>query len=119
MEVSLFQSEEEFSQIIIFLDKEPLDAISVSTYDYSKGAFGVDKRMAQIAKGSTSLPIMICGKIFDRSSAEDALQDADIILSAKSMLLNPNWVEDVKSGKKLPLYSSEQANAAYTKKPLP
>jgi len=35
------------------------------------------------------------------------------------MLLNPNWVEDIRSGKDLPLYGSEEANIAYTEKPLP
>jgi 2,4-dienoyl-CoA reductase-like NADH-dependent reductase (Old Yellow Enzyme family) len=45
--------------------------------------------------------------------------DADMVLSAKSILLNPNWVEDVQSGKDLPLYQSEEANVAYTDKPLP
>jgi 2,4-dienoyl-CoA reductase-like NADH-dependent reductase (Old Yellow Enzyme family) len=62
---------------------------------------------------------MICGKIFDRPSAEEALKDADIILSAKSILLNPNWIEDIRAGKSLPLYKSEAANIAYTDEPLP
>jgi 2,4-dienoyl-CoA reductase-like NADH-dependent reductase (Old Yellow Enzyme family) len=62
---------------------------------------------------------MICGKIFDRASAEDAVKDADIVLSAKSLLLNPNWIEDVRSGKSLPLYKSEEANIAYTEEALP
>ena len=119
MEVSLFDSEEEFSKLVGLLDKEPLDAISVSTYDYSQNAFGTDKRMAQIAREATRLPIMICGKIYDRKTAEDALRDADIILSAKSILLNPNWVEDIRAGKELPLYKSEEALVAYTEDPLP
>ena len=50
MEVSLFESAEEFSKLVGFLNKEPLDAISVSTYDYSQNAFGTGKRMAQIAR---------------------------------------------------------------------
>lgn len=40
-------------------------------------------------------------------------------MSAKSILLNPNWVDDVRQGKELPLYQSEEANVAYTEKPLP
>jgi len=32
---------------------------------------------------------------------------------------NPDWVEDVRSGKQLPLYKSEEANVAYTDEPLP
>ena len=55
--------------------------------------------MAQITRKVTDLPIMICGKIYDRATAEDALKDADIILSAKSILLNPNWVDDVRQGR--------------------
>jgi 2,4-dienoyl-CoA reductase-like NADH-dependent reductase (Old Yellow Enzyme family) len=62
---------------------------------------------------------MICGKIYDRASAAEALEDADIVLSAKSMLLNPNWVEDVRQGKTLPLYKSAEADIAYTDTPLP
>ena len=62
---------------------------------------------------------MICGKIYDRVTAEAALADADIVLSAKSILLNPNWVEDVRANRELPLYKSEEANVAYTEEPLP
>ena len=119
MQVSLFESKAEWQQVIKLLSNEPIDAISVSTYDYSENAFGTTQNMAQITKEVTDLPLMICGKIFDRASAEDALKDADIVLSAKSMLLNPNWVEDVRAGKSLPLYESEEANIAYTDKALP
>jgi 2,4-dienoyl-CoA reductase-like NADH-dependent reductase (Old Yellow Enzyme family) len=111
MEVSLFKDKEEWQELI--------DAISVSTYRYKDNALGTDWNMAQLTREATDLPIMICGQIYDRTSAEDALTDADIVLSAKSMLLNPNWVEDVKSGKDLPLYKSEEANVAYTDTPLP
>jgi 2,4-dienoyl-CoA reductase-like NADH-dependent reductase (Old Yellow Enzyme family) len=119
MEVSLFESKEEYQEIITLLSKEPIDAISVSTYNYPDRAFGIDRSMAQVTREATTLPIMICGGIYDRTSAEDALKDADIILSAKSILLNPNWVEDVKKGKSLPLYKSEEADVAYTDRPLP
>jgi len=118
MDVSLFDSKSEWQQLIKLLSKEPIDAISVSTYDYSATVFGTNQNMAQITREVTDLPIMICGKIFDRASAEDALKDADIVLSAKSILLNPNWVEDVRAGKSLPLYKSEEANIAYTDKAL-
>ena len=119
MEVSLFENKAEWQHIIQLLSREPLDAISVSTYDYSADVFGTDQNMAQITREVTDLPIMICGKIYDRASAENALKDADIVLSAKSLLLNPNWVEDVRAAKKLPLYKSEEANIAYTEEALP
>jgi 2,4-dienoyl-CoA reductase-like NADH-dependent reductase (Old Yellow Enzyme family) len=118
MDVSLFDSKSEWQQLIKLLSKEPIDAISVSTYDYSANVFGTNQNMAQITREVTDLPIMICGKIFDRASAEDALKNADIVLSAKSILLNPNWVEDVRAGKSLPLYKSQEANIAYTDKAL-
>jgi 2,4-dienoyl-CoA reductase-like NADH-dependent reductase (Old Yellow Enzyme family) len=118
MDVSLFQHKEEFQEIIAQLSREPIDAISVSTYDYQLRAFGTDQNMAQVTQEKTSRPIMICGKIYDRTTAEDALRDADIVLSAKSMLLNPDWVEDVRLGKPLPPYKSEEANIAYTETPL-
>jgi 2,4-dienoyl-CoA reductase-like NADH-dependent reductase (Old Yellow Enzyme family) len=119
MDVSLFGTEEEYLEIIRRLSQEPIDAISVSTYDFRQKAFGTDQNMAQITRQGTHLPIMICGKIFDRATAKEALQDADIALSAKSMLLNPNWVEEVRQGRPLPLYNSAEANIAYTDTPLP
>jgi 2,4-dienoyl-CoA reductase-like NADH-dependent reductase (Old Yellow Enzyme family) len=119
MEVSLFEDKPEWQQIIKMLSKEPIDAISVSTYDYSAKAFDTDQTMARITREATDLPLMICGKIYDRATAEDALKDADIILSAKSILLNPNWVDDIRRSKELPLYKSEDANVAYTDEPLP
>jgi len=118
MEVSLFGNKAEYQRIIELLSKEPIDAISVSTYDYSESAFGTDQNMAQITREVTHLPIILCGKIYDRTSCEDALKDADIVLSAKSLLLNPDWVEDVKAGKKLPIHNSEEANVAYSEEPL-
>jgi 2,4-dienoyl-CoA reductase-like NADH-dependent reductase (Old Yellow Enzyme family) len=119
MDVSLFGTKEEYQEIIRLLSREPIDAISVSTYDYQAKAFGTDQNMARITREATRLPIMICGKIYDRATAEDALKDADIVLSAKSMLLNPDWVEDVRQGKDLPLYKTSDADIAYTETPLP
>nr|WP_319394844.1 hypothetical protein [uncultured Desulfobacter sp.] len=55
----------------------------------------------------------------DRDTACNALADADIVLSGKSMLLNPDWVEALKTGKKLKAFSSEEAGVAYTTSPLP
>ena len=119
MEVSLFDSSEEYKKVIQMLSKEPVDAISVSTYRYADRALGSEMNMAQITREITDLPIMICGGIYDLASAEDALKDADIVLSAKSLLLNPDWVEDVRAGKSLPLHKSEEADIAYTDTPLP
>jgi 2,4-dienoyl-CoA reductase-like NADH-dependent reductase (Old Yellow Enzyme family) len=119
MEVSLFESKSEYQEIIKMLSKEPIDVISVSTYGYKDKAFGIDQNMAQITREVTDLPLMICGQIYDRASAEDALKNADIALSGKSILLNPNWVEDIRAEKQVPLYKSEEANIAYTEEPLP
>jgi 2,4-dienoyl-CoA reductase-like NADH-dependent reductase (Old Yellow Enzyme family) len=119
MEVPLFKNKDEWQELIKLLSNAPIDEISVSTYRYKDKALGTDRNMPQLTREVTELPIMICGQIYDRTSAEDALTDADIVLSAKSMLLNPNWVEDVRSGKDLPLYKSEEANVAYTDTPLP
>ncbi len=118
MEISLFSNKEEYQEIIKRLSKEPIDAISVSTYEYHQKAFGTEKNMAQLTREVTELPIMICGGIYDRESAEDAIQNADIVLSAKSLLLNPNWVEDVRANKPLHRYKSEEADIAYTNEPL-
>jgi 2,4-dienoyl-CoA reductase-like NADH-dependent reductase (Old Yellow Enzyme family) len=119
MEVSLFETREAYQRVIRLLDQEPLDAISVSTYDCREVAFGSGKTMAGLTREVTEKPILICGKIFDRPSAEDALKDADLVLSAKSMLLNPHFVEDLKNNKPLPLYQSSDAEVAYSDEPLP
>lgn len=119
MDISLFDSKEEYQDIIKRLSAEPIDALSVSTYDYKAPAFETGENMAQLTREVTELPIMVCGQIYDRKSAEEALEDADIVLSAKSILLNPNWVEDVRAGKELPVYKTEDANIAYTDEPLP
>jgi 2,4-dienoyl-CoA reductase-like NADH-dependent reductase (Old Yellow Enzyme family) len=119
MDVSLFESKNEYQEVIRRLSKESLDAISVSTYQYDQAAFGTDSNMAQLTREITELPLMICGGIHDRGSAEDALRDADIVLSAKSLLLNPDWVEQVKANQHLPRYKSEEANIAYTDESLP
>ncbi len=119
MEVPLYGSKDEYQQIIRLLSGEPIDAISVSTYDFTKKAFATEQNMAQLTREATDLPIMICGRIHDRTSADKALEDADIILSAKSILLNPNWVADLQAGKPMDAYASEEANVAYTDTPLP
>jgi 2,4-dienoyl-CoA reductase-like NADH-dependent reductase (Old Yellow Enzyme family) len=118
-EVSLFSGKDEYQEIIGRLSGEPIDAISVSTYSFRQEAFGTGRNMARLTREATRLPLMICGQIYDRASAEDALRDADIVLSAKSILLNPDWVEDVRQGKTLPLRKAEEANIAYTNTPLP
>ncbi|KPK25250.1 MAG: NADH-dependent flavin oxidoreductase, partial [Desulfobacterales bacterium SG8_35_2] len=118
-EVSLYETKDEYQQIIRMLSREPIDAISVSTYDFAQKVFGTKENMAQITREVTGLPLMICGRIYDRASADQALEDADIILSAKAILLNPNWVADLEAGKPMEAYTSEEANIAYTEKPLP
>ena len=119
MSVSLFSRRDEWQNLIRMLSKEPVDAISVSTYNFADKAFSTDRNMAQLPREATDLPLLICGKIHDRKTADQAIQDADIVLSAKSMLLNPNLVEDIRAEKDLPLYTSEEANRAYTGEALP
>jgi 2,4-dienoyl-CoA reductase-like NADH-dependent reductase (Old Yellow Enzyme family) len=118
MEVSLFNSREEWREMIKLIANEEIDMISVSTYDFQEKVFDTDLNMSQLTRQATDLPLMICGQIHDRQSAGEALRDADIALSAKSFLLNPNWVEDVRAGKKLPRHQSAEADIAYTDKPL-
>ncbi|MBU0970726.1 MAG: NADH-dependent flavin oxidoreductase [Proteobacteria bacterium] len=119
MDVSLFESKAEWQEMIRLFSREPIDAISLSTYDFSAKAFGTDQNMSQITREVTKLPILICGKIHDRKTADGALQDADLVLSGKSMLLNPNWVAEVEAGKELKLYGSDEAGVAYSDTPLP
>ncbi len=119
MEVSLFETKEAYQQVVGLLSREPVDALSISTYQFQQVAFGSDKNMAQLAREVTEMPLLICGGIHDRATADAALQDADIILSGKSLLLNPNWVEDVRANKPLACYHAEDANIAYTVEPLP
>lgn len=119
MDVSLFKDKDEWQQMVRLFSQEPIDAISVSCYDAAQKAFGTDKTMAGLTREVTELPIMVCGRIHDRKTADAALVDADLVLSGKSMLLDPDWVEGVKMGKALKLYSSDEASVAYTEKPLP
>lgn len=119
MKVPLFESAEEWLEVIGRLEREALDALSVSTYDFRQPAFETDLTMAALTRRATQLPLLICGRIFDRVSAETALEHADIALSAKSILLNPNWIADVRAGKTLPVHKAEEANIAYTAEPLP
>ncbi|MCF8114033.1 MAG: NADH-dependent flavin oxidoreductase [Desulfotignum sp.] len=119
MDVSLFSDASEWQKMVRLFSQEPIDAISVSTYDFRLGAFDTGRTMAQITRDATDLPLLICGKIYDRKSAEDALADADLVLSGKSMLLNPNWVADIEANRELALYGSEEAGVAYTTTPLP
>lgn len=118
-DVSLFNNKQEWQDIITLLSNEPIDAISVSTYDYTLPAFETDRNMSQITREVSDKPIMICGNIYDRSTADNALNDADIILSAKSILLNPDWIEDIRARKRLEAFTSDDANIAYTDTPLP
>ncbi len=90
MDVSLFESKAEWQEMIQLFSRE-----------------------------ATTLPILICGKIHDRKTADEALKDAAMVLSGKSMLLNPNWVSEVEAAKELKLYGSDEAGIAYTKTPLP
>jgi len=119
MDVSLFESKTEWQEMIHLFSREPIDGISLSTYDFSAKAFGTDQNMTQITREATKLPLLICGKIHDRKTADEALEDADIVLAGKSMLLNPNWVSDVQAAKALKLYGSDEAGIAYTDTPLP
>ena len=115
----LLRSATEWLEVIGRLDRETLDALSVSTYDFRQPAFETDLTMAALTRQATQLPLLICGRIFDRASAEAALENADIALSAKSILLNPDWVADVRAGRTLPVHRAEEANIAYTPEPLP
>ncbi len=119
MDVSLFESKGEWQEMIHLFSQEPINGISLSTYDFSAKGFGTDQNMTQITREATKLPLLICGKIYDRKTADKALEDADIVLAGKSMLLNPNWVSDVQAGKELKLYGSDEAGIAYTDTPLP
>jgi len=108
----------EWQQLIGLLSNEPVDVISLSCYNFQDHVYGTDKNLAQVTREVTSLPLMVSGKIHDYVTAEAALQYADIALSAKSMLLNPNWVAEVRARKTLPLRSAQDASGAYGKDPI-
>lgn len=119
MEVSLFKDAREWEELVGLIDAEPIDALSVSTYDFRAKAFGTDQTMSGLTRSRTSKPLMICGKIHDRATALEALEEADIALSGKSMLLNPDFVEHVRQGRDMGPFSSQEADVAYTDEPLP
>jgi len=117
--VSLFESKAQWQQMIRFIDAQPIDVISVSTMNYSDKAFGTDKNMAQLTREVTDKPIFICGGVYDRKTADDAVKDADMVLSGKSLLLNPDWVADIRGNQPLKKRTGEEADVAYTEEPLP
>lgn len=118
-QISLFESANQWQEVIGLLDSEPLDALSVSTYNFRTPAFDSGKTMAALTREATVLPLLICGQIYDRASAEEALRDADIALSGKSILLDPEWVDGVRTGRPMALRHAEEANIAYSAEPLP
>ncbi len=118
MKVSLFADQQEWQKVIRLLAAEPIDALSVSTYDFRDKAFGTQKSMSQLTREVTDKPLFICGRIHDRRTAEQSLEYADIALFAKSILLNPDLVDDLRQNRDLPCYKSEEANIAYTETPL-
>jgi 2,4-dienoyl-CoA reductase-like NADH-dependent reductase (Old Yellow Enzyme family) len=119
MDVSLFKDEKEWQSLLALINREEIDALSLSTYDFRGKAFGTDQTMCRLTRSLTDVPLLICGKIYDHLSAEQALQDADFVLSAKSILLNPDFVEDIRLKRDLQPYESSAANIAYTEEPLP
>jgi 2,4-dienoyl-CoA reductase-like NADH-dependent reductase (Old Yellow Enzyme family) len=80
MKVPLFDKDDWMS-MIGWLDQEPVDAISVSTLNFSDSAFDTGKTMAELTRQKTAKPLMICGSIYDRKTADKALKHADIVLS--------------------------------------
>ncbi len=118
MKVPLFDKDDWLS-MIGYLDQEPVDAVSVSTLNFSDSAFGTGQTMAELTRQKTAKPLMICGRIYDRNTADAALAHADIVLSGKSLLLNPNWVEDIRQNRPLEPRTPEEANVAYTDQALP
>ena len=119
MEVSQFKDAREWEGLVDLIDAEPIDALSVSTYDFRANAFGTDRTMSGLTRSRTTKPLMICGKIHDRATALEALAEADIALSGKSMLLNPDFVGHVRQGLDMAPFSSQEADVAYTETPLP
>jgi 2,4-dienoyl-CoA reductase-like NADH-dependent reductase (Old Yellow Enzyme family) len=117
--VSLFETREAWEALIGLLAAEPIDALSLSTYDFRAPGFGTEATICQITRQVTDRPLMICGQIHDRATAEAALIHADIVLAGKSFLLNPGFVDDLRAGKALPRYRAADANVAYTDEPLP
>ena len=107
---------DEWQALIRLLSGEAVDAISLSCYNFNDRVYGTDKNLARVTREVTPLPLIVCGKIHDYATAEQALQDADIALSGKSILFNPNWVEDVRARKELPLHESREAKVAYGEK---
>jgi len=78
-----------------------------------------DLTLIRLTRQKTDKPLMICGGIYDRKTADQALQDADIVLSGKSLLLNANWVDDIANNRPLEPRTPQEANVAYTDEPLP
>ena len=118
LKIFQYESLEVWQQIIRLLSEEEIDAISLSTQDFRDTLFDTGKTLSRLTREVTGLPIIVCGRIHDYQSAAQALQDADIALSGKSILFNPDWVDDVRQRKELPLHKAEEARIAYSDEPL-
>lgn len=119
MDVSLFADKKEWQELIGFFNKSSIDGLSLSTYNFTDEAFGTGLNMAELTREVFKRPIILCGGIYDKKTAEEALTYGDVVLSGKSMLLNPKWIEDVREGKDLKPFNSEAADVAYGLEPLP
>ena len=108
----------EWQALIRLLSQEPIDVISLSCHNFSDEVYQTGRNLAQVTREVTHLPLMTCGKIHDYTTAEQSVRDADIALSGKSILFNPDWVADVRAGKTLPLHESREAKIAYGEKVL-
>ena len=69
MVISLFDAKEECQVVVGLLSKEPINALSVSPYEYHQKAFGANKNMVQLTREVTELPMMCCAETYTITQA--------------------------------------------------
>lgn len=115
----LFSSAEELVACVRLLAAPPVDALSISCRAFDESVLATGKSLPRIVRDATVLPLIVCGGIYDRDTADRALYTADVALSGKSLLLNPSWLGDVKHRRIVRPFGREDTAVAYSGELLP
>lgn len=109
----LFPRADDYLAVVYQMAQRDVDAISVSAADFHSAALGTGLSLAHLTRSVWPGPIFVGGGIHDAATAQAALQAGDVALVGKSLLLNPYWVEHMRSGWPLARFGRGHAGIAY------
>ncbi|AJR05311.1 NADH-dependent flavin oxidoreductase [Photobacterium gaetbulicola] len=110
---SAFTDIEEYQSIINELSKESVDVLSLATHNFNAKAWNSDHSLLEITRKLWKGPLFVAGGVYDKETANAALQNADLVLVGKSLLLNPNWYHFANAGWPLKKLTRENSKVAY------